>query len=63
MHPRQKVRLRPEISPKFSSILGPNPARTRPEKPGPTNNSEVAAWLEDLKGLFADFWLWQMWEI
>ena len=28
---RQKVRLRPESSPKFLSTLGPNPARTRPE--------------------------------
>ena len=37
---RQKVRLRPDLSPKFFSILGPNPARTRPENPGPTYNSE-----------------------
>ena len=36
---RQKVRLRPDLSPKFSSTLGPNPAQTRPEKPGPTYNS------------------------
>ena len=41
VHLIQKVRLRPELSPKFWSILGPSPARTqtRPEKPGPTYNS------------------------
>ena len=41
VHLRQKVLLRPKLSPKFSSTLGPNPARTRdrPEKPGPTYNS------------------------
>ena len=41
VHLRQKVRLRPELSPKFWSTLGPSPARTRarPEKPGPTYNS------------------------
>ena len=33
---KQKARLRPELSPKFLSTLGPNPARTRREKPGPT---------------------------
>ena len=43
VHPRQKVRLRPEMIPKFLSTLGPNPARTRPEKPGPTYNS--ATWV------------------
>ena len=44
VHLRQKVRLRPEFSPTFFSTLGPNPARarTRPEKPGPTYNSERA---------------------
>ena len=31
VHLRQKVRLRRELSPKFLSTLGPNPARTRPE--------------------------------
>ena len=38
---KPKIRLRPELSPKFWSTLGPNPARTRarPEKPGPTYNS------------------------
>ena len=39
---KQKVGLRPELSPKFLSTLGPNPARIRtrprPEKPGPTYN-------------------------
>ena len=43
VHLRQKVRLRPELSPKFSSTLGPNPARTRPEKPGSTYNSDVSS--------------------
>ena len=40
---RQTVRLRPELSPKLFSTLGPNPARTRTrsEKPGPTYNSAV----------------------
>ena len=40
-HLRQKVRLKPELSPKLLSALGPNPARNqaRPEKPGPTYNS------------------------
>ena len=43
VHLRQKARLRPELSPKFFSTLGPNPARTRtpPEKPGPTYNSDL----------------------
>ena len=39
VHLRQKACLRPELSPKFLSTLGPNPARTRLEKPGPTYNS------------------------
>ena len=39
VHLRQKARLRPELSSTFLSTLGPNPARTRPEKPGPTYNS------------------------
>ena len=43
VHLRQKVRLRPELSPKFLSTLGSNPARTRarPEKPAPTYNFEM----------------------
>ena len=41
VHLGQKVRLRAELSPKFWSTLGPNLARTRPEKPGPTYNSGV----------------------
>ena len=43
VHLRQKVRLRPELSPKFLSTLGPKPtrkARTRPKKPEPTYNSD-----------------------
>ena len=40
---RQKVRLRPESSPKFLSTLSLNPARARPEKPGPTYNSDAAS--------------------
>ena len=32
VHLRQKVRLRPELSPKFLSTLGPNPTRkARPD--------------------------------
>ena len=42
VHLRRKVRLRPELSPKFLSILGPNPTQTRPKKPGPTYNSDSA---------------------
>ena len=41
VHLRQKVRLRPELSPKFLSTLGPNAARTPLEKPGPTYNSTL----------------------
>ena len=37
MHLRQKARLRPELSPKFCQLW----ARTRPEKPGPTYNSDL----------------------
>ena len=33
LHRRQKARLRPELSPKFLSTLGPNP--------GPTYNSDL----------------------
>ena len=42
VHLRQKVRLRPELSPTFLSTLSLNPARTRTplEKPGPTYNSD-----------------------
>ena len=42
----QKAHLnRPELSPKFLSSSGPNPARTRtrPKKPGPTYNSAYEA--------------------
>ena len=52
VHLRQKARLRPELSPfefcfvnffvrnfvNFRPETGPNPAQTRPEKPGPTYN-------------------------
>ena len=37
---KQKAHLRPEFSPNFFSASGPNPARTWPEKPGPTYNSD-----------------------
>ena len=40
VHLRQKVRLRPELSPKFLSTLSPD--RTRPEKLGPTYNSALS---------------------
>ena len=39
VHLRRKARLRPELSTKFLITFGPNPARTRPEKPGLTCNS------------------------
>ena len=41
VHLKQKARLRPELSPKFLSTLGPNPALTWPEKPAPTYNSAL----------------------
>ena len=44
MHLIQKARLRPEIL----SALGPNPAWTRPEKPGPSYNSGLATETVDL---------------
>ena len=42
VHLRQKARLRPELSPKFLSTLGPNPARTRP-KPDPKNPARLTS--------------------
>ena len=33
VHLRQKVRVRPELSPKFLSTLGPNPSQTRKARP------------------------------
>ena len=39
---RQKARLRPELSPKCLSTLGPNPARTRPAKARP----DLQLWLQ-----------------
>ena len=45
VHLRKKARLRFQLSPKFLSTLGPNPARTRPEKPGPTYNSVHMSYL------------------
>ena len=35
VHLRLKVRFRPELSPKFLSTLGPNPARTQPDPKSP----------------------------
>ena len=42
VHLIQNARLRPDLSPKFLSTLGPNPARTRPEKSGlnPTRKAQ-----------------------
>ena len=37
VHLKQKARLRPELSQNFCQL----PARTRPEKPGPTYNSDL----------------------
>ena len=48
VHLRQKALLRPELSPKFLSTLGPNPARTR-HKPNPTRPENPA-------GLRTLFW-------
>ena len=44
VHLRHKARLRPELSLKFLSTLGPNPGRARPEKPGRIYNSACAYW-------------------
>ena len=48
---RQTARLRPELSPKFLSTLGPNPVgtQTRSKKPGPTYNSGFATTTGDIK--------------
>ena len=40
VYQRQKVRLKPQLTPKFLSTLGPNLARIRPERPGPTYSSD-----------------------
>ena len=46
---RQKVRLRPKISPKFFSTSGPNPARTRSEpEPEPEPDPKSLARLTTL---------------
>ena len=61
VHLRQKVSLRPELSPKFFSTLGPNPPQTRPEKPGQTYNSASLKFWEKNSSicgedLFLFFW-------
>ena len=39
---KQKARLRPDLSPKFLSTSGPNPARTRPEpEPDPKSPARL----------------------
>ena len=43
VHQRKKVRLWPELSPKFLSTCGQNLARTRPE-PDLTYNCDAASW-------------------
>ena len=40
---RQKARLRPELSPKFLSILGPNSNRTRKARP------DLQLWYDEMK--------------
>ena len=40
---RQKAHPRPELSPKFLSTLGPNPARTQSEKNCPTYHSNSSS--------------------
>ena len=40
VHLRQKVHLKPELSPKFLSAFGPNPTRTRPEPNRTRSESE-----------------------
>ena len=44
VHLRQKARLRPELSPKLSSTLGPKPARTRLE-PDPKSPARLTTLL------------------
>ena len=61
---RTKSTSQARIKPEILSTLSTNPARTRPEKPGPIYNSgakwirlrQVATWLENGKELFADSW-------
>ena len=57
MRLRQKARLRPELSPKFLSTLGSNPARTQPEKRGPTYNFALSGVGRTLLG-FNDVYYW-----
>ena len=58
VHQRQKVRLRSELSRKFLSTLGPNPARTRPEKPGPPYNSALLhPWINRFTMIIFARWL------
>ena len=40
VHLKQKVRLKPQLSPKFWSTLGPNPSPTRKTRP------DLQLWLE-----------------
>ena len=54
VHLRQKLRLRPELSRKFLSTSGPNPAQTRPE-PDPKSPARLTTldWellIEDVDG-------------
>ena len=59
VHLRQKVRLRPELSPKFLSTLGLNPAKTRPEKPGPIYNSDLLTFENEQSLAVCDFLLFK----
>ena len=49
VHLRQKVRLRPDLSPKFLSTLGPNPTPTRKARPDLqlwSNSESITKWLQ-----------------
>ena len=58
VHQRQKVLLRPELSRKFLSTLGPNPARTQPEKLGSIYNSATEINQVDRVNMIKDFENW-----
>ena len=56
LHLKQKVRFRPELSPKFLSTLGPNPTRkARPDLQLWLGEQSYADWAKLCKSSFARF--------
>ena len=60
VHVRQTARLRPELSPKFLSTLGLNPARIQLKKPGPTYNSEPGVGIGVQKNRLHSLFYWMV---